>query len=113
MKLKQPDAATDSRPIRNRETRFYVETELLVGKTDQQIYSQIASKINKFRGQEKDAKGKIEAGVGVPHHKVVSVLDMFHKAGFKTITFVGLAVNKDIASGVKWWNKIRKKLGDI
>ena len=91
-------------------TEFYFEQEKIRGDTEEEIHKKIYQKIKSFRDQQPDAKGKIAAARGVPHHHVVSVLDLFHKAKFETITFVGLTVNKDISSGRKWWNRVRKDL---
>lgn len=106
VKLKQP---LGSGPLLERETRYYVETEEISG-SEAEIFKKIQNKIDSFRRANKDAKGKIEAGVGVPHYRVVSVLDLFHKTDYETITFVGLAANKSLVDGQKWWNKMRAKL---
>ena len=112
VKLKQPLQSEDARPIRQRTTRYFVETEQIEGSSTSDILKQIRAKISKFRSDQKDAKGKIEAALGVPHRKVVDVLDLFHEAQYEQITFVGLATNLKISEGDFWWNQIRTKLGD-
>ncbi len=113
VKIRQKKASEDPRPIRERSSYYYVETEEIKGATEKEIFQKIYKRIKAFRDQNKDAKGKIDAGTGVPHYRVVSVLDLFHKSGFETITFVGLTVNKDISAGMKWWRKMRETLGDM
>ncbi len=91
-------------------TEFLFGNEKIRGDTTAEIYSKILQKISAFRAKQEDAIGKIEAKPGVPHKHVVSILDLFHKAKYGTITFVGLTTNKNISAGRTWWNKIRKKL---
>ena len=109
VKMKQRKGSRKGNLI-EQETDFYFENEKVTGATVQEIHQKIYSKIRSFRDKQKDAKGKIEAWRGVPHAHVVSVLDLFHKARFETITFVGLTTNKNISTGRKWWNKVRKEL---
>ena len=112
VKVAQKTAQQDPRPIRERDAFYYVETEEIKGTSEEAIFASIFRKIDTFRKTNKEAKGKIHAMKGVPHYRVVTVLDMFHRAGFETITFVGLTANKNVSEGLKWWNKMRKDLGD-
>ena len=110
VKLKQPSKTEDPRPIRERKTRFYIETEKITGSSLTDVFKQIESRLGTFRGLEKDAKGKIEAGPGVPHGLVVKVLDLYHRTKYNQITFVGLTQNFKLAKSDEWWNQMREKL---
>ena len=112
VKIEQKKDSTGAIPIRERDSYFYVETEEIKGASDVEIIGKIATRVADFKRTNKDAKGKIHASVGVPHKRVVAILDAFHKAGYDTITFVGLTVNKNMAESDAWWIKIRKELGD-
>ncbi len=91
-------------------TEYFIETREVEGRTKQEIYKKILTEISSFRTQLKDARGKIDAGRGVPHQEVVSVLDLFHKANFESITFVGLTTTKNVVDGEMWFNKLRTEL---
>lgn len=108
VKLKQPRKEEDPRRIVFRTTRYFIERDRIEGTSDNEIYAQIHERLKEFRTITADAKGKIEAGPGVPHHRVVSVLDIFRRAGYETITFVGLAPNAQITN--KWFKKITDRL---
>ncbi len=108
VKLQQPMKSEDSRRIMFRDTRFYIERDRIEGVDTKDIHGQIHKKLVDFRGVTPDAKGKIEASKGVPHHHVVAVLDIFRRAGYETITFVGLAKNAKINN--EWFLKIQKGL---
>lgn len=112
VKIEQRKDSTGTLPIRERDSYFYVETEEIKGNSVPEIIGKIAGRVADFKRTNKDAKGKIHASVGVPHERVVAILDAFHKAGYDTITFVGLTVNKNMAESDAWWVKIRKELGD-
>lgn len=108
VKLQQPLKSEDNRRIMFRKTRFYIERDRIEGVDTRDIHSQIFTRLKDFIGVTPDAKGKIDASKGVPHGYVVSVLDVFRKAGYKTITFVGLAKNAKINN--EWFLKIQKGL---
>ncbi len=111
VKLTQAGSSLD--PIRDRTTRFFVENEEVTGSTQEEILGKISAKIRSFREAQKDVKGKIDTGVGVPHATVVQILDLFNRAKYETVSFVGLTRNENIAQGQKWWNKVRRDLGDM
>lgn len=108
IKLKQPLKSEDDRRIMFRKTRFFIERDRIEGVDTRDIHSQIFTRLKDFRSVTPDAKGKIDASKGVPHGHVVSVLDIFRKAGYETITFVGLAKNAKINN--EWFLKIQKGL---
>ena len=108
VKLQQPLKSEDARRIMFRKTRYYIERDRIEGVSRNDVYAQIHKRLVDFRSVTPDAKGKIEAGKGVPHAHVVSVLDIFRSAGYETITFVGLATNAKINN--KWFQKIQKGL---
>lgn len=110
VKMKQKKGSTPGGNLIEQKTEYYFESEKITGKTLEEIHAKIYRKIKSFRDKQKDAKGKIEAARGVPHQHVVSVLDLFHKAKFETITFVGLTTNKNITAGQKWFSKVNKEL---
>ena len=112
VKLKQRKKSHPGKTLIEQETEYFVESEKING-TVAEIHQKIFNKIDSFRKRQKDAKGKIEAGTGVPHKHVVSALDLFHKAEYETITFVGLASNKSVVTGNNWWQKIRKQLAQV
>jgi len=112
VKISQKVESADPRPIRERDAHYYVETEEIKGTSEEDIFASIYRKIEAFRVANKEARGKIHAMKGVPHYRVVATLDMFHRAGYESITFVGLTANSKISQGQKWWNKMRKDLGD-
>ena len=106
VKLKQTEDS--SRRMIDRATRYYVEQEEITGATLGEKLDKILKKISAFRSVEKDAKGKIHADFGVPNEKVVQVLDLYHKAQFGSITFVGLDANERIDDN--WLKKLQQKL---
>ncbi|MFT7617642.1 MAG: biopolymer transport protein ExbD [Planctomycetota bacterium] len=110
VKMKQKKGSTPGGNLVEQQTEYYFEQEKIKGETLGEIHQKIYQKIKSFNDQQPEAKGKIEAWSGVPHASVVSVLDLFNKAKYKTITFVGLTTNKNITAGKKWWNKVRKQL---
>ncbi|MCB9831959.1 MAG: biopolymer transporter ExbD [Planctomycetes bacterium] len=109
VKLKQRRDRPGKR-LAEQSTQYYIESQEIEGRTKTEIYQKILTQITSFRTQMKDAKGKIDAGRGVPHQEVVSVLDLFHKANFESITFVGLSTTKNVIDGENWFNKLRTEL---
>lgn len=91
-------------------TKYYIENREIEGRTKQEIYKKILAEITTFRSAMKDAKGKIDAGRGVPHQEVVSILDLYHAANFETITFVGLSATKNVIEGEAGWNNLQNTL---
>ncbi|MCB9831962.1 MAG: biopolymer transporter ExbD [Planctomycetes bacterium] len=51
---------------------------------------ELLDRLARFRLVVTDAYGKIDAGPGVPHGQVVGVIDLFNRAGFDRVSFVGL-----------------------
>lgn len=109
VKLRQPPKTVDQRPILKRDTVYQVEAET-VGGAASEIEAKVLARLDRFIKSAPDAKGKIEAGLGVPHERVVRVLDLFHKAGYKEITFTGLDRNDKIDDG--WYARIMERLKD-
>lgn len=109
VKLRQRNDRKGKR-LAEQSTEYLIETREIEGRTKEEIYKKILTEISNFRGAMKDAKGKIDAGLGVPHQEVVSVLDLFHKANFETITFVGLSATRNVVEGENLWNTLQNKL---
>ena len=45
-----------------------------------------------------------------PHEEVVSVLDLFHKTGFESISFVGISATKNLRDGNNLWTQRKNEL---
>ena len=110
IKMRQPNAADDPRPIRQRSTNYYFGNERFGVGVGGDLTAALGLRIKAHRAAHPDDGFKIETGVGVPHERVVAVMDLAHAAGFKHVVFIGLAANLNVASGTKWWNRIRSRL---
>ncbi|MEZ6196084.1 MAG: biopolymer transporter ExbD [Planctomycetota bacterium] len=112
VKLRQPpksEAGSDWRS--SKLTKIYLNDEKLEG-TVRENLNAIASRLETFRAQQVEIKGKIDAGAGVPHKHVVTMLDLFSRARYSSVTFVGLSKNFNIVKSDEWWNKVQQKLAE-
>ena len=116
VKLRQPPAAEyPNRKWRAANlTRFYFNDEKFEG-TQSEIFQKFKTRLQAFRNdlspkEREEARGKIDAGKGVPHGQVVTILDIFSSVGFKSVTFVGLTKNFNLTKSDEWWKNVQNGL---
>ncbi|MFT7618725.1 MAG: biopolymer transport protein ExbD [Planctomycetota bacterium] len=97
---------------RDRPTEVFLENEKMTGAYLAEQRSKLKTRLSQFIKVQKDAKGKIDVGPGVPHFEVVAILDLFNQCGYKTVSFVGMPKSRSIADAQAWWKKTRAILGD-
>ncbi|MFT7617792.1 MAG: hypothetical protein ACI97A_001431 [Planctomycetota bacterium] len=112
VRLRQTLATKPNEPLLDRDTRYELNGEDITGATNAEKLTTLKKKLAEQREENPDAVGKIQAARGIPHGRVVEVLDHFHKAGYKKVTFVGLATNANIALGVERWKRMKRQLSE-
>lgn len=83
--LRQRGTDVDDRPLLRRGTLYEIEGQS-IGGTEDEVVAAIDARIAKFKTDVPEAKGKISTMPGVPHERVVRILDLFHKSGYEMIT---------------------------
>lgn len=113
VKLRQPPKAEAGANWRDAaKTRIYVNDEKIEAESLTAAMKQVRAKLEKFRAISQEAKGKIDAGKGVPHTHVVTTLDIFSRERYENVVFVGLSKNFNIVKSEEWWNKVQRGLAE-
>ena len=102
VKLRQ--AHDDPRPIRERPTLYHVGKEPLA-KDERRRLEQLH---DAFIEAPRGARVVIDAGIGVPHARVLRVVEVAHEAGIEHVLFRGNATSSK--RNIDWFARIRGQL---
>jgi biopolymer transport protein ExbD len=105
--IRQSRGAAGARPAIEQETRYYIGGESEAFRVSPDRVAEVALT---FIRKAPDAKAVIDAGSGVPHARVVEVLDILSEAGLSELRIRGIAPGSRVFSDPEWFERTEKRL---
>ncbi len=89
------------------ETAIFLNGNEMSGATFDQRKEDLGKQLALIHQTSPQSVGRIESDRGVPHGRVVAILDVFHEAHFKKISFVGLRSSSNNRKANRMWRQMK------
>ena len=111
LSLRQVKSHPEGQLITQRATRYSLAGRVVAESTSgPAALLELERRIARFRRSVPDAQGRIDAGMGVPHGRVVEALDLFHRCGYSKVTFTGLTKTSELTKNPASLQRLRSAL---